>query len=222
MGAKPLMPRTIVVGDLHGCYQELLDLLAEVVATPEDRLISVGDVVTKGPENRKVFQFFRSRGNAEGVLGNHERVLLRHYRDEPVALEPPHVRAIEELDGDFEDFIEWASSLPWYIDLGSHLVVHAGIRPGRAMEEQTVEDLTELRALDGNKPGSRIGTPWFDRYEGDKTVIFGHWVFAQPLVRKNAVGIDTGCVYGGKLTALLLPEERLVSVPARKTYASRE
>ena len=216
------MPKTIVIGDIHGCYDELQQLLAEVDRKPENRLISVGDVITKGPENLRVFKFFQTRGNAEAVLGNHERILLQHSRGEPVALEPAHFQAIDELGYDFEGFIEWAARLPHYIDLGSHLVVHAGVRPGRAIEEQTVEDLTELRALDGDKPGSRVGTPWFDRYEGEKKVIFGHWVFAHPLIRKNAVGIDTGCVYGENLTAMVLPEERLVSVPARRAYASKK
>ena len=216
------MPKTIVIGDIHGCYDELQHLLREIGTKPEDRVISVGDVLTKGPKNLRVLRFFQTTGNAEAVLGNHERILLQHSQEEPVSLEPSHFQTIDQLGGEFAGFIEWAARLPHYIDLGSHLVVHAGVRPGRRIEEQTVEDLTELRALDGDKPGSRVGTPWFDRYEGEKKVIFGHWVFAQPLIRENAVGIDTGCVYGGKLTAMLLPEERLVSVPARRAYAKKK
>ena len=182
----------------------------------------MGDLVAKGPASRDVLEFFRDRANTKAVLGNHDYTLLRHYQGIPVSLEPAHSRTITELGDAFATLMDWVAGLPHYLDLGTHLVVHAGIRPGRSMEEQTVEDLTELRTVDGPNPGSRIGTPWFERYEDTKTVIFGHWVFASPLVRKNAMGIDTGCVYGGNLTAVVLPEGRLASVPARKAYARKK
>jgi serine/threonine protein phosphatase 1 len=106
------------------------------------------------------------------------------------------------------------------MDLGEFLVVHAGIRPARPIKRQTIEDLTQLRIVNGE--GSKAGTPRFERYRGKKTVIFGHWVFDAPVVRKNAIGIDTGCVYGGRLTAIILPECRLVSIPALKAYAYKK
>ncbi len=216
------MHRSIVIGDIHGCYEELEDLLRAVQATAEDRIFSVGDLVTKGPASREVLEFFRDSRNTQAVLGNHEYALLRYYKREAVDLEPAQSRAVAELGDAFDSLMNWVSCLPHYLDLGSHMVVHAGIRPGRTIEEQAVEDLTELRTLDGPDPRSRIGTPWFERYEDAKIVIFGHWVFATPLVRNNAMGIDTGCVYGGRLTAVVLPDERLVSVPARRAYAERK
>jgi diadenosine tetraphosphatase ApaH/serine/threonine PP2A family protein phosphatase len=216
------MHRSIVIGDIHGCYEELEDLLRAAQATAEDRIFSVGDLVTKGPASREVLEFFCDSRNTQAVLGNHEYALLRYYKGEAVDLEPAQSRAIAELGDAFDSLMNWVSGLPHYLDLGSHMVVHAGIRPGLTIEEQTVEDLTELRTLDGPNPRSRIGTPWFERYEDAKVVIFGHWVFATPLVRNNAMGIDTGCVYGGRLTAVVLPDERLVSVPARRAYAERK
>jgi serine/threonine protein phosphatase 1 len=107
--------------------------------------------------------------------------------------------------------------LPPYIDLGDYLVVHAGLRPGRSLGEQDITDLTEIRKV----PIGDKEIPWFDAYHGSQTVIFGHWVFGEPLVRENAIGIDTGCVYGGRLTACVLPERHLVSVPARRAYARK-
>jgi diadenosine tetraphosphatase ApaH/serine/threonine PP2A family protein phosphatase len=136
-------------------------------------------------------------------------------------LEPEHLETISELGEDFGDYMNWISRWPLYIDLGDYLVVHAGIRPGRPLEEQSIEDLTQLRTLDGPNPASRSGTPWFERYTGGKIVIFGHWVFEIPLLRVNAIGIDTGCVYGGSLTAVILPEARLVSIAAQRAYAKR-
>lgn len=215
------MTRAIVIGDVHGCFFELTALLDDIGVRQEDSLIFVGDLITKGPGNREVLEFVRQRRNCKSVLGNHEYLLLKHYRGESVELDRAHHQVIAELGKDFGDFMEWISQFPRYIDLGDYLVVHAGIRPGLPLEKQTVEDLTQIRTLSASEPGSRDGVPWFERYRGEKTVIFGHWVFATPLLRENAVGFDTGCVYGGRLTAVILPESRLVSIPARKAYAKK-
>jgi hypothetical protein len=83
------------------------------------------------------------------------------------------------------------------------------------LDRQTVEDLTSLRTC------GDFGAPWFEQYEG-KTAVFGHWVFTAPHVTKSTIGIDTGCVYGGSLTAVILPERRLVSIPAVKSYSRKE
>jgi len=216
------MGRTIVTGDVHGCYFELTALLDEIGVRQDDRLVFVGDLITKGPASREVLEFVRKRKNCESVLGNHEYLLLQHYRGEDVELESPHRDFIAEMGKDFGDLMEWVSQLPLYLDLGDHVVVHAGIRPGRPLERQTLDDLTQLRTLNGTAPGSRRGTPWFERYRGEKIVIFGHWVFDAPLLRDNAIGIDTGCVYGGRLTAVVLPAGHLVSVPALKAYAAKK
>lgn len=215
------MTRTIVIGDVHGCYFELTALLDEIGVHRDDRLVFVGDLITKGPANREVLEFIRQSRNCESVLGNHEYLLLRYYHGESVKLEPAHLQTIAELGKDFGDYMDWVSRLPLYVDLGDYLVIHAGIRPGRALEKQTVEDLTQLRTLDSANPENRKGTPWFERYRGDKIIIFGHRVFDCPLLRDNAIGIDTGCVYGGRLTAVVLPSGRLVSVPALKAYAKK-
>jgi hypothetical protein len=216
------MTRTIVIGDVHGCYFELTALLDEIGVRQDDRLVFVGDLITKGPANREVLEFVRQSRNCESVLGNHEYLLLRHYHGESVELEPAHLQTIAELGKDFGDFMDWISQFPLYVDMGDHLVVHAGIRPGRPLEKQTIEDLTQLRSVDGPMPGGREGTPWFERYRGEKIIIFGHWVFDAPLLRDNAIGIDTGCVYGGRLTAVVLPVGHLVSVPARRAYARKK
>jgi serine/threonine protein phosphatase 1 len=211
------MKRTVVVGDIHGCYEELLALLERIGPTDGDDVISVGDLVTKGPGNTAVIDFFRAGKNRSAVIGNHERVLLQKYLGVDVKLETHHAQAIAEFGDRFRDYMEWVAALPPSIDLGDYVVVHAGLRPGRSLAEQDIEDLTEIRqVVIGDKE-----TPWFDVYNGDPTVIFGHWVFGEPLVRKNAIGIDTGCVYGGLLTACVLPERRLVSVPARRAYARK-
>ena len=114
--------------------------------------------------------------------------------------------------------MEWISGFPRYIDLDDFLVVHAGVRPGVPMEKQTIEDLTRLRTLGGGGGG----TPWFEKYRGAKAVVFGHRVFDAPLLKEKAMGIDTGCVFGRSLTGVVLPDRRLVSIPALKAYANKE
>jgi serine/threonine protein phosphatase 1 len=211
------MDRTIVIGDVHGCYFELMALLDEIRVRQDDRLIFVGDLISKGPADGEVIGFVRHRRHCQSVLGNQERLLLRFCYGYPVNLAPAQLRTLKELGPDLGLYIQWAARLPTYIDLGDFLVVHAGIRPGVSLERQAVEDLTELRMLSGCEPECSAGTPWFERYYGKQTVIFGHSVFEAPLVKENAIGIDTG----GSLTAVILPERRLVSIPAVKPYAAR-
>lgn len=209
--------KRIVVGDIHGCYAELLDLMDRIGPADADQVISVGDLVTKGPNNASVIDFFRTGKNRSAVIGNHDRVLLQKYLGIDVPLEPFHTQAIAEFGDRFGEYMKWVAALPPYLDLGDYLVVHAGLRPGLSLADQDIKDLTEIRqVVDGDNP-----TPWFDLYEGDQTVIFGHWVFSEPVVRKNALGIDTGCVYGGRLTACVLPQRELISVPARRAYARK-
>jgi diadenosine tetraphosphatase ApaH/serine/threonine PP2A family protein phosphatase len=212
------MDRTIIVGDVHGCFFELTALLDEIGLRPSDRLIFVGDLIAKGPANREVLDFIRGRRHCASVLGNHEYLLARLFYEREVELERTHLQTIAQLGNEADRYLEWISSLPPYIDLGDFVVVHAGVRPGLSLAKQSVEDLTQLRTLNG----APSGTPWFERYCGKKTVVFGHSVFETPLLKENAIGIDTGCVYGGSLTAVLLPERRLVSIPAVKAYAAKK
>jgi len=103
------------------------------------------------------------------------------------------------------------------IDLGTHLVVHAGVRPGVALHSQTSEDLTELRCL-GKKRSARDGIPWYEVYDGEKIVLFGHWPSPKPRRGKRAIGLDTGCVYGKELTAYIIETGEFKTVPARRSY----
>jgi serine/threonine protein phosphatase 1 len=210
------MDRSIVVGDVHGCYFELRALLEEIGLRPTDRLFFVGDLITKGPASREVLDFVLGTRHCFSVLGNNEHALVCFWSGRNTGLTRSQHRIMASLGGSFGAYMERISGFPRFIDLGDFAIVHAGIRPGVALEQQTVEDLTKLRRLED------FGVPWFQRYEGEKTVVFGHWAFAAPLVRKNAVGIDTGCVYGESLTAVILPERRLVSIPAVKTYFQKE
>ena len=209
--------RTIVVGDIHGCYDELVSLLDKVNFGAGDRVISVGDLIAKGEKSREVLDLFMTDGRFAAVIGNHDLALRRRWNGEKVKLKPSQKKAHKELKADKEHYTPYLNSLPFMIDLGRHLVVHAGLRPNVALHSQTTDDLTELRTL-GPDRTSREGTPWYDVYDGEKIVFFGHWPAPEPRRGPKAIGLDTGCVYGHRLTAYIIEAGKLVSVPARRVY----
>jgi predicted phosphodiesterase len=213
--------RTLVVGDIHGCYDELTELLDKAGLTEADRVVSVGDLVVKGEKNREVLELFTGDARFSAVLGNHDRAILRHWRGEGAKLKPAQRACAEELEDGRERFEAYLASLPLKIELGEFLIVHAGVRPGVALEEQTVEDLTELRTLGGDRR-SRDGVPWYEVYEGEKFVFFGHWPMTPPRRGPRALGLDTGCVYGYQLTAYVVESGELISVKARRAYSRAE
>jgi hypothetical protein len=207
--------RTIILGDIHGCFDELQDLLREVRAKPEDRLVSVGDLVCKGPDSGAVVDWALKTPNLECVLGNHEARLLRHWLKGERSHEKEYdAEAYAQIGRRLDPFMMLIERWPLTLAVPGALVVHAGFDPREGLEWQSRKTLTTLRRLED-------GRPWFDAYQGDTTVVFGHWAQKKPIVRRNALGLDTGCVYGVALTALILPERRLVSVPARRVYAEK-
>jgi len=122
-----------------------------------------------------------------------------------------------ELAPGQERYTAYLNSLPFAIDLGSHAVVHAGVRPGIKLSEQAPEDLTELRTL-GPDRTSREGTPWYEAYDDEKVILFGHWPGPTPRKSQHAIGLDTGCVYGYQLTAYIVETDQFVQVPAKEVY----
>ncbi|HEX6624197.1 MAG TPA: hypothetical protein VF064_10825, partial [Pyrinomonadaceae bacterium] len=92
-----------------------------------------------------------------------------------------------------------------------------GLRPGVALDEQSLDDLTALRTLGADRE-SRTGTPWYELYDGERVALFGHWPAAVPRRGPRAIGLDTGCVYGYALTAYVVESDKFISVPARRAY----
>jgi hypothetical protein len=213
------MSRTVVVGDVHGCYDELVALVEKVALKTSDRLVCVGDLVVKGEKNREVLDLFISDERFSSVLGNHDRAILQHWKGERNELKPAQKRCSDELLEGRERYAAFLESLPAYIDLGSHVVVHAGLRPSVPLEEQSIEDLTELRTL-GPDRTSREGLPWYEVYEGERRALFGHWPTWPPRRGPRAIGLDTGCVYGYSLTAYVVETGESFSVSARSAYDS--
>ncbi|MGH9905730.1 MAG: metallophosphoesterase [Pyrinomonadaceae bacterium] len=211
--------RTIVVGDIHGCYDELMELLDEVGFDKKDRVVTVGDLITKGPKSREILELFMSDERFTTVIGNHDLTLRRRWNGENVELKPSQKETHKELKAEKDKYATFFNGLPFVIDLDSHLVVHAGLRPNVLLHSQTTGDLTRIRTL-GPDRESDEGTPWYHVYNGEKTVLFGHWPSEEPRRGPKAIGLDTGCVYGHTLTGYIIETDEFVSVEAKKAYDS--
>ena len=208
--------RTIVISDIHGCHDTLRHLMDRVGPTAADTLIFLGDYIDRGPDSRKVVDFLlelqQEFPRFIALKGNHEQMLadflagrnrenyLRYGGKETLSsyglgaecgrddFPASHLHFFQELLSFWED--------------EAYLYAHAGIEPGVPLSMQSNKAL--IWGL------SRFLSPgaFFP-----KTVIYGHVHRVEPLVESNRIGIDTGAVYGGRLTALLLPEQRFISVP---------
>jgi hypothetical protein len=209
--------RTIVVGDIHGCYDELIALLEKAEFSENDRVVCVGDLITKGPKNREVLEIFMTDPRFSTVIGNHDLALRRRWNGENIELKPAQKEAHKELKGEKDAYTTFLNRLPFTIDLDTHLVVHAGLRPNVELYSQTTGDLTRIRTL-GPDRESEEGTPWYHVYYGEKVVLFGHWPAAEPRRGKKAIGLDTGCVYGYTLTAYIIETDEFVTVQAARAY----
>lgn len=206
--------RTIIIGDVHGCASELETLLKTAEVTKEDDLITLGDLICKGPDSRSVMQWAMSTPNLRCVLGNHEaRLLGRWIAGEVPKPNSSDEQTIRQIGDCFEKSMSFIDSWPLYLKGDGLCVVHAGIDPRiPKLSEQSRQDLLTIRIPEG------MDIPWYEAYKRERLIVFGHWAKRDPMIRPNVIGLDTGCVYGGALTALILPERRLISIPAAQEY----
>lgn len=218
------MKRILVVGDVHGCFDELRRLIDRAKVGGGDEVTLVGDLVNKGPDSIGVVRFCRENGIA-AVLGNHDDYLLRciaaRRRGEGKDFSEG-VRKIAKKISD-ED-AAWLKALPLWIRIPGQraVVIHAGMVPGRALPDQKRENLLTTRSIrEDGTASKRIdeGEPWASLHRGPSHVFFGHDAVRGLQRWKYATGLDTGCVYGGRLTGYELTSDTFVSVLAKKPYA---
>jgi protein phosphatase len=243
-----------IVGDVHGCADELQELLAllgyeivdereggfpeggPVYAHPEGRqALFVGDLVDRGPrilDSLRIVRNMVDHGSALCVPGNHDQRLVRALRGRDVKITHGLDRSLHELEGVPDDRREAArneavrfldSLVSHYVfDDGNLVVAHAGMK-----EEMQGRGSGKVRdfALYGETTGEtdEFGLPvrwnWAAEYRGHAMVVYGHTPVPEPEWLNRTINIDTGCVFGGRLTALRYPEKELVSVPARAVYS---
>ncbi len=230
-----------IIGDVHGCHEELTRLLAllgyqlsEDATTawhPEGRrAVFLGDLVDRGPNTPAVLRLVMgmvASGSALCVPGNHENKLVRALRGRNVQVthglaeslgqlgeEPPafRERVVEFLDGLVSHLV---------LDDGRLVVAHGGMREemqGRASAAVRSFALYGETTGEIDEFGLPVRHPWALEYRGRATVVYGHTPVPEPEWVNNTINVDTGCVFGGKLTALRYPEKELVSVPSKHTY----
>jgi len=228
------MPRTLFIGDVHSCADELLDLVDRAALTAGDRVVFTGDLLSRGPKPHEVLKLYRELlGRAP--VGNHEQRLLDAHRarqrgEKGPRLSPSHQAIVRELSPEDWELLE---ALPLLVEVPEHgvVVAHAGVDPSLPLAEQDPWVLTHVRSIDADgKPSEKWGELWGVRYAGPAHIVFGHNARKSPQLHPFATGLDTGCVYGGRLTAMILPENTpppavadrgdcLISVRARAAYS---
>jgi protein phosphatase len=228
-----------VIGDVHGCADELEELLALLGYETDEgahvhpagrRAVFVGDLVDRGPRILDTVRLARAmvdRGSAFAVPGNHDQKLVRALRGRDVRITHGLDRSLTELDAhpdEREGVAAFLDSLVshYVFDDGNLVVAHAGMK-----EEMQGRGSGRVRdfALYGETTGEtdEFGLPvrwnWAADYRGRAVVVYGHTPVPEPEWLNRTINIDTGCVFGGRLTALRYPEQVLVSVPARAVYS---
>jgi protein phosphatase len=232
-----------ILGDIHGCLDEALELISQLgysvgnesgrysVTHPQGRkLIFVGDLVDRGPDSPGVIRLAMdavASGAAFCVAGNHDVKLSRALRGRDVKLTHGLAESLEQLKAETDEFkataAEWLDRLVshYVLDGGKLVVAHAGLR-----EEMHGRGSGAVRqfAMYGETTGEtdEYGLPvrynWAADYRGKAMVVYGHTPVPEAEWINNTICLDTGCVFGGKLTALRYPEREIVSVPAGRMY----
>lgn len=230
----------VVIGDVHGCFDELKDLLQLVHGNDDDAAkvlkVFVGDLVNKGPQNRQVIDFMLDPKNSDScisVRGNHDDLVidqvLNVIRKDPQSLRPKN-KWMEEVR---EEELRFLMDLPYSITIPSlnALVVHAGLIPGVAVQDMSPRDLVSMRNVveeNGRLKATRSheeGKAWAKSWHGPQHVYFGH--DAKRLLQRetHATGLDTGCVYGKELTGVFIKGRRkgeFISVKAKSVHQDVE
>ncbi len=235
------MKRVIVYGDIHGCLDELRLLREKLAVTPQDLEISVGDILNKGPWlGHEMIRYVQEHRIAVVVGNNEEKAAKQYkkYKKEGVSflktLRPFEIATVMSLQ---ESDYRFLKSLPYFMKVKNLTILHGGLKPGMQLEKLTQtekKELTLIRYFDK----SLNPIPWHDKenrycfwaevYDGTQGfIVSGHHPFEEPKICEHAVDIDTGCVYGGKLTAAVFPvnEKRVetenvtfVSEKAKRDY----
>lgn len=221
-----VLSKTCIIGDIHGCLNSLRKLL-KLIEKEADTFVFLGDYIDRGSDSKGVveciLEFKKKHRNVITLLGNHEIMLINYLRgyDDGTFVRAGGKETLisygikpkakpEKAEKLFpEEHMNFFRELPLLWENEHGIYVHAGIEPGVHLTRQVSSYCLWIR-------DEFIRTP----YKFTKPVIFGHTVFREPLVQDNKIGIDTGAVYGGKLTSMILPEKRFISVDGEKNSSS--
>lgn len=233
-----------IIGDIHGCATELEELLRKLgysvdvdeekqyrISPPEGRrVIFVGDLVDRGPRTPDVLRIASSMvkaGTAFCVAGNHENKLVRALNGRKVQVNHGLAESLEQLEAEKPEFVEEMKSFMdglishYVMDGGALAVAHAGISEdmqGRSSGAVRSFCLYGETTGETDEFGLPVRFDWASEYRGKARVIYGHTPVPEAEWVNGTICVDTGCVFGGKLSALRYPEMDLVDVPAEKIY----
>lgn len=233
-----------VIGDIHGCYDELCHLIDILGYIKHDmtfihpsgrRLVFLGDLTDRGPASIKViklvYQLVVKHKQAYYVPGNHCNKLYRYFLGNNVKLQHGLETTVQEYtmlsydeQHDIKNkFMELYDESPLYLQLPeiNAVVAHAGIKEeyiGR--NDRQVKTFVLYGDISGkfDKRGRPIRRDWAQDYHGDQWIVYGHSPVIKPRIVNKTINIDTGCVFGNELTAFRLPEEKICSVPSRQSF----
>lgn len=206
--------RKFIIGDIHGCYDELIELTENIGLKDDDLLIALGDIVDRGNKSKEVYEYFLNRPNSIVLIGNHERKhqnRILNYAQEIVKL---------QFGNEYESFLNWLTTLDYYYETEEAIIVHAFFEHDKQLQEQKQEVLcgstSGNRYLEKKYPADKF---WTEFYTGSKPIIYGHHVVGDmPKILNNTFGIDTGACHGNYLTAIELPEFAVHQVKAKRDY----
>lgn len=209
------MNKLVIYGDIHGCYDEFISLRNQINPEKNDIEVCVGDIITKGKNSIKTLDFI-IENNIKSVLGNHEDKIIRYLNHQksnkknPIELDKDEQSIVDNLS---EIHIEFLQNLPLYLQFEDITVLHGGIQNSmdlKNLSKRAKQKILRMRYLDENDEYLTYGkedensTFWADIYDGNQGfIIYGHQWFNEPKKSNFALGIDTGCVYGNKLTAVV-------------------
>jgi len=238
------MKSIVVYGDIHGCLDEFKKLRKKVKLQPDDVEVSVGDFLNKGPYSLETLHYLLDN-NIFSIMGNNEAKIIKLYKryikegEKYLETIKPHEKEVVSKITINE--LKYLESLPYFLKFSNLTIVHGGIMPDTVLDENidnsTKKQITLLRYLNRDL----VAIPWDDfegrykfwseLYEGHEGfIVFGHNPFDEPKIDEFSVGIDTGCVYGGRLTAVKFSikdsgkintkKYKLISVKAEKNHWS--
>jgi len=236
--------RTIFIWDIHWCFDEFLNLLEKIKYNVEtDKLYLTWDLINKWPKAFELIDFLIKNPQIKSVIGNNEVNFIRYIKnvewlgiDWDWYLNSENYKGLVKkglfdreygkenplFDKYLKQFskkhIEYLLGLPLYIENKNWILLHWGLVPWKNLEEQSLDEITRIREYEGK--------PWYEYYNWQKKIIYGHWAKDGLRFRKNTIWLDSGCVYWKRLSALINTEGwrndrewwEIIQVPARKVY----
>ena len=225
------MNKLIIYGDIHGCYVEFISLRNQINPQKDDIEVCVGDIITKGKNSVRTLNFI-IKNNIKSIRGNHEDKIIRYLnhkksnKKNPIVLDNDEQNIIDNLT---EKHIQFLENLPLFLRFENITIVHGGLQNHMNLDNLSKKDkqkILRLRYLDENYEFLAYGKEdeksifWADLYDGNQGfIVYGHQWFQEIKKSKFGLGIDTGCVYGNQLSAIVFPN--IKEYPNYKIYSQK-